>query len=221
MKTTIYIDSRELGAAYIDYLEEIEKVEVIYRQLAAGDILVNGLAIERKTVEDFLLTLQEGRLFTQLRTLKQTYCRQLLLIEGHGMRYHLDKDPFFGLYIRLAAGWQIPIFHTQGAEQTASCILRICHQDSVAPAGPMRARHRNPAWEISSVSLRVLMEIPGIGAKHASTLLEHFRTLDRVFAAEEKELRGVRGIGKTRAASLKAANNPELSKSRTHSQRVA
>lgn len=178
----------------------------MFRQLTAGDVLINGLAIERKTVEDFFLTLKEGRLFTQLRDLKRTYRRQLLLIEGTGLRIHLDNEPFFGVYTRLAAGWQIPILHTHGPEQTAECILRICHQDAVAPAGPIRARPRNPAYEIHSVTMRILLEIPGIGPSHVVALLEYFNTLDRIFTATEKDLRKVRGIGKARAKAIRAAN---------------
>ena len=122
------------------------------------------------------------------------------------MRYHLDQEPFFGLYIRLAAGWQLPVLHTQNAQQTASCLLRICHQDAVASSGPMRCRPRNPAYDLRSVTMRILMEIPGIGWHRAHTLLEHFATLDQIFAADEKALKKVRGIGRIRAKAIIAAN---------------
>lgn len=202
----IEIDSTELGAAYIDYLESSNDVEVQLKCLPVGDIVINGLGIERKTVNDFFLTLQEGRLFEQLRRLKFAYTRQLLLIEGKGMRYHLDKEPWFGLYIRLTAGWQIPILHTQDAEQTATCIHRICRQDEVAPAGPIRPRPRNPAYGARGTALRMLLEIRGIGGTHAAALLRHFGTISALFAASEEELTEVPGIGPTRAAAIREAN---------------
>ncbi|MDC0357372.1 helix-hairpin-helix domain-containing protein [Oligoflexia bacterium] len=204
--TKVYIDYRERRAQYVNYLADGEDLEISYKQLSAGDIWINGLGIERKTVRDFFLTLREGRLFKQLGGLKRTYSRQLLLIEGRGIRRHLDKEPWFGLYLRITAGWQIPIIHTQDSAETALCIVRICKQDAVAPAGPMRPRPRISAYGIGSVGMRMLLEIPGIGPKHASAVLSHFKRLDVIFSATPKELLEIHGIGKKRAEAILRAN---------------
>ena len=81
-----------------------------YRKtLPSGDLLVNDLGIERKLVPDLFLTLNEGRLFQQLRKLKKTYRRHLLLIEGGSHSSKLWNERLLGLMTRLMAGWQIPI----------------------------------------------------------------------------------------------------------------
>jgi ERCC4-type nuclease len=90
MKSIVQIDSTELGARYIEFLQASDELEVRFECLQAGDVLINGLGIERKTVDDLFMTLEEGRLFKQLRKLKFSFSRQLLLIEGRGMRYHLQ-----------------------------------------------------------------------------------------------------------------------------------
>lgn len=203
MTTPIHIDTRELGSLYVDLLQESLSVEI--KTLHSADIVVHDLGIERKTVTDFFLTLQEGRLFQQLKTLKSSYRRQLLLIEGHGMRYHLDQDPSMGLYIRICAGWQIPIIHTQNGEQTATVIKQIFHQDIREPAGPIRPRPRNKRWREPPPSHQMLAVIPGIGPAQAAALLERFSTVTNVLSATTDELRRVHGIGKRRAAAIMEA----------------
>jgi ERCC4-type nuclease len=202
----IIIDSHERGATFVDILEEMHPIEI--RALPAGDILVHDLLIERKSISDFFTTLNEDRLFSQLKKLKDASKRQLLLIEGTGMRYHLDSGSLMGLYIRICAGWQIPIIHTRDGEHTAETILRIYRQDAMAPAGPFRPRPRKHRFRLTETSVRVLTMVPGIGPKHAISLATHFKTLSDIFSASPAELQKVPGIGRLKAAAIMAANKP-------------
>jgi len=204
MNSPIIIDSRERNAEYVDWLSS--ELEVELRLLESGDIIVHDLGIERKTIPDFFATLKEGRLFKQLREMKHRFRRQLLIIEGRGMRLHLDNEPLMALYIRICAGWQIPILHTQDGRHTADVIVKIAKQDVRAPAGPMRPRPRNPAYAIKEPSLRMLTEIPGIGPKRAVALITHFSTISEIMGASESELRRVPGIGRAHAASICEVN---------------
>jgi Fanconi anemia group M protein len=204
MNSPIIIDSRERDAEYVDWLRSDHEVQI--RLLESADIIVHDLAIERKTIPDFFSTLREGRLFKQLREMKRRFRRQLLMIEGRGMRLHLDNEPLMALYIRICAGWQIPIIHTRDGRHTADVIVKIANQDVRAPAGPMRPRPRNPAYAIKEPALRMLTAIPGIGPKRAVALITHFRTISDIMSASESELRKVHGIGRAHAASICAAN---------------
>jgi len=206
MGATILIDSRECESNYVDYLRTDYPVEIKF--LESGDIVVHDLGIERKTVSDFFATLREGRLFPQLHKLKRNFRRQLLIIEGRGMRFHLDDEPLMALYIRICAGWQIPILHTRDGQHTAGVVKRIFDQDTRAPAGPMRPRPRNPAYAIKEPALRVVTAIPGIGPKRAVALISHFRTISAILGASQSELLKVPGIGRVQAASICALNNP-------------
>jgi Fanconi anemia group M protein len=124
------------------------------------------------------------------------------------MRFHLDDEPLMSLYIRICAGWQIPIVHTRDGQHTAYVIKQIAHQDVRAPAGPIKPRPRNPAYAIKEPALRVVTAIPGIGAKRALALISHFGTISAILGASESELRKVPGIGLTHAASICAVNKP-------------
>ncbi len=202
----LVIDSRERGACYIDSLRETHAVEIVY--LDAGDIIVHDLGIERKTIDDFFRTLGAGQLFPQLRKLKRAFRRQMLLIEGIGMRYHLDNDELMGLYTRICAGWQIPIVHTRDGEHTAQVIRQIYTQDVQEPAGIARFRPRHPASRMQETSLRMLTAIPGLGPKRAVALIRHFGQISSILGASEDELCKVPGIGRTRARGVVRANSP-------------
>jgi len=204
MNSPIIIDSRERDAEYVDWLRSNQEVQI--KLLESADIIVHDLAIERKTIPDFFSTLREGRLFKQLREMKHRFPRQLLIIEGRGMRLHLDNEPLMALYIRICAGWQIPILHTRDGRHTADVIVQIANQDVRAPAGLMRPRPRNPAYATKEPSLRMLTEIPGIGPKRAVALITHFSTISAIMSASESELRKVPGIGRTHAASICEVN---------------
>lgn len=146
--TPITIDSRERDAAYVALLGEKHLITI--RTLPVGDIIIHDLGIERKTIDDLFFTLQEGRLFSQLRELKR--------------------------------------------------------QDIREPSAPRRPRPRNPLFALLNPALLMLTAIPGIGAKHACALLEHFGTVDKVLTASAKDLRKVRGIGKEKAAQIARVN---------------
>ena len=210
MRQQITVDSRERGAEYLDYLDDTLLIDI--KLLDAGDIVVNGLGIERKTIADFFMTLKEGRLFSQLQRLKRGYIRQLLLIEGRGMRFHLDNEPLMALYVRICAGWQIPLVHTRDGKHTAQVIKQIASQDITESAGPIRPRPRNSAYKIKEPVLRLLTSIPGIGTKRAVALITHFRSVDSIMGANESQLLEVPGIGPSHAASIMSVNQPFRSK---------
>jgi Fanconi anemia group M protein len=116
------------------------------------------------------------------------------------MRYHLDDKETMGIYIRICAGWQIPILHTRDGAHTAKVIRRIVHQDTCASAGVAQRRPRRKIR--THPALEVLKGIEGIGENRALKLLTHFGSLGDVFRASVKELRAVKGIGTRRAEQI-------------------
>ena len=90
---TITIDSNERGARYTTLLESDDLFVVEFRRLDVGDIEVGDLIIERKTEDDFIASMKNGRLFRQLILMKRLYRRRALLIElgastGRWNRFH-------------------------------------------------------------------------------------------------------------------------------------
>ena len=57
------------------------EIEVEIKNLPVADFLINNIAIERKTVSDFISSMLNRRLLTQLEEINQ-YEKKLLIIEG-------------------------------------------------------------------------------------------------------------------------------------------
>jgi len=93
------IKKKELGKIIVDNRERNSLVpsllmkrgfEVEWKQLPVGDYIVNGVAVERKTVSDLKGSIINKRIISQLLELKQ-FDKHLLLVEGI-----LDEDLYNG-----------------------------------------------------------------------------------------------------------------------------
>src|SRR3989338_11228837 len=81
-KIKIIVDNREKNSLVISELMNMG-FELEFTQLAVGDYIVNGVAIERKTISDFKSSIINKRIMQQLQELKQ-HNKCLLIIEGIG-----------------------------------------------------------------------------------------------------------------------------------------
>lgn len=78
----LIVDSRESTSGLIQLLTE-RGAEVVLEELECGDyILADGIAVERKTAEDFAGSIIDRRLFVQIALLKDAYERVYVLVEG-------------------------------------------------------------------------------------------------------------------------------------------
>ena len=64
-RITVIADDREIKSEVIHFLLEMKNVSVAIKRLSLGDYLVdNRLLFERKTLNDFALSIIDGRLFS-------------------------------------------------------------------------------------------------------------------------------------------------------------
>jgi Fanconi anemia group M protein len=65
-RIAVIVDDRESKSEVIKFLSETKNVSVGIKRLSLGDYLVdNRLVFERKTLNDFALSIIDGRLFSQ------------------------------------------------------------------------------------------------------------------------------------------------------------
>ena len=80
LKQKVIIDYREKNSLVVSELVKLG-FEVEIKELKVADYLVKDVAIERKTVSDFISSMINQRLRSQLEELQQ-YPNKLLIIEG-------------------------------------------------------------------------------------------------------------------------------------------
>jgi len=177
--------------------------EIELKELKVADYLVNGLAIERKTIDDFISSMINKRLLNQLEELQQ-YPNKLLIIEG--LRYqelYDDKNihkphsnSIKGFLLSILLRHKVPIIFTKDQEDTASFISILAKKKKQEM--PIRANKKT--LNKKEQQQLILEGFPGIGAKTAKKLLKEFKSIQNIINAKESELTKV--IGK-KAESFK------------------
>lgn len=186
-------------------LLEARGLAVERRRLAPADLVVGPVGIERKTVGDFHASLIDKRLFEQAIRLKETYPQAALLLEGDLSLVEERRHPraSWGALLALALDLDIAILPTPSKEASAdllAVLARRVGRERGERGDPVRFKPRmlGPHAEQKFA----VQGLPGIGDVVSENLLAHFGTVRRVFAASEKELLRVAGMGKLRARDV-------------------
>ncbi len=199
----VYVDSREMKSEVVRRLYEMG-VTVRVRNLEAGDyVLSDRVAVERKTVDDFVESIVDKRLFEQLLKLKMYYYKPILIIEGINIYKRLNPNAIRGALATVAVDMGIPIIQTSNAEETAELIVAIARREQEG-----KEREVSPHVGKTKRTLReqqeyVVSAISEIGPVLARNLLEHFQTIERIATASEDELMKVPKIGRKIARRIR------------------
>jgi ERCC4-type nuclease len=188
-KQKIFIDYREKKSMVASELIKLG-YEVEFLELKVGDYLVNNIAIERKTVSDFISSMINKRLSKQLEELQQ-YENKLLLIEGIE-EHELYSDNSEGMNANAIRGFllsillkhKIPIIFTKNTEDTAKFIDVLARKKEVESSLNATKKSFNKKEQMQFI----LEGFPGIGPKTAKKLLEKFKTIKNIFSASPEEL---------------------------------
>ncbi len=204
-KLKVVADHREEASGVIQELKELE-VEVDIRQLKVGDfILSDRVGIERKSVGDFLQSIVDKRLMLQARSLKETFDRPVLIIEGKGLynRRAIHPNAICGALAALAVDIGIPLLPTIDEKETASTLVAIAKREQILENREIAIRGKQKKLTLTESQRYIVEGLPGVSAVLAKRLLKHFVSVEKTMCASEKELQQVRGIGKEKAKEIK------------------
>jgi ERCC4-type nuclease len=204
----IRADSSEYSSGVPDLLAELGAT-VVNGPLEAGDYLVCGRTlVERKTVPDFTQSLYAGRLFDQIKRLKQASDEVLLVIEG-GKWYFSQVQPkaVRMAFLSLLVSWKMPVVFTKDCMCTAALLAELGEKELHRKSGfsTHRLFHRSKKKSLCSIEdarMRLVSEIPGVGPVLAVKLMERFQTVRALSEASEADISSVYGVGKQKAAKI-------------------
>jgi len=207
---SITIDHREKFSHVPDLLQEAG-IELCYKTMKAGDYLVNDqILIERKTANDFALSMLSGRLFRQCSKLRATGLVCLIIVEGNPLDtlHNISAEALQGALLSVMVRWQIPVYMVKDKNETVKTMIRVAAQN-------MKAESNFAAWQKGGRKTRnsqvyFLRSLPSIGPKLALQLLKTFGSVVQIINASQKELQAVEGIGKQKAEKLYEFFNTEV-----------
>ncbi len=207
----IIVDNREYRSNVIRFLSG-KDVEIESQQLDVGDyVLSSRIGVERKEVDDFLNSLIGGKLFFQMRKLRDAYSRPVLILEGEDLltKRNISHNAIFGSLVSIIVDFGIPIIATKSAHETADLLYVMANREQ--KEGNKAVAIRGEKWSMSAhEQQQFIMEgLPNVSAVLAKRLLQNFGSVKAVVNASEEELCTVQGIGKNIAAEIVKILNSE------------
>lgn len=182
--------------------------EVDFQELKVADYIVKDVAIERKTIQDFISSMINNRLRNQLQELQQ-YKNKILIIEGFDeQELYNDRNSngvhansIRGFMLSIVLKYKVPIIFTKNYEDTARFILVLSKKaTSEMPLNP-RKKSLNQKQQMQYI----LESFPGVGPKTAKKLLQEFSSIKNIINAPAKRLEKV--LGKKAECFKKIAEN--------------
>ena len=123
----IYCDNREMKSKVYPILKN--RCVIQEKNLDVGDYLLSErTGAERKSVQDFVQSITDGRLFSQLAAMKGTFECPLLIIEGEdlfGTPVKMHPNAIRGAVASVAVEFAVPILWTKNALETAEMLFSI------------------------------------------------------------------------------------------------
>ena len=209
----IVADYRERASEVYGRLEADGTMILELALLRVGDYVVDdAVRVERKTLDDFQVSLIDGRLFRQANRLCRAAEPAVFIVEGvrSRRRVGVGRRQLQGALLVLRLVFGLQVIRARDADETVWLLKAISRQVHRRMAHGLAARRSNPR-DGHARRIHVLASCPGIGPGRAELLLEHFGSLARVFSATPAELQRVRGIGEKTARGLSAFVAHEVS----------
>ena len=211
LKPVLKIDFSEQRSGIINELTNLNKQIVCELcNLATGDYQIGDkIIVERKTLNDFLVSVKNGRIFQQAYRMAQTEMNGLIILEGDKSMVDsrgMSRRAIQGALIHLTVFIGIPVIRSQNIHETASLLIDIlsqCQRQELP-------RKKNIISGIKGLRINkkqrqklfLIQNLPGIGIKRGITLLRNFSTFENILNATPEDLVKVEGIGYKLGSSI-------------------
>ena len=219
----IFMDHRERSSGIKKELIK-KDIEVIEKQLVLADFVIKTknlnnefltVGIERKTINDFLNSIIDKRIITQLIDLKKHFDSQLLIIEGEENIYEIRNfhpNAIRGMLASIAIDFQVPILHTRNHKDTANLLAIIAKRLEKPRSLPSLLKKRKPQ-NIKQQQEFIVESLPGIGPTLSKSLLKKFKTIKNIISAKEEDLKKVKKLGPRKIGNIKKVLEKKYKKS--------
>jgi Fanconi anemia group M protein len=204
----IVVDQRELDSTIARDLSKREDYRTRLETLAVGDyVLSDRVAVERKSVEDFLDTLTGGdrSLFEQVGDLSRHYARPVVVVEGgdlYGSR-NVHPDAIRGALSALVVDFGVSVLRTEDEADTADLLAVVARREQETRDRTVSVHGDKGSKTLAEQQEYVVSAIADVGPVTARSLLEHFGTVEAVMTAREADLREVDGVGDVTAERIR------------------
>ncbi len=206
-KPVIFVDKRERSSNITRHLKEFD-LEIREKQLEVGDyILSDRVCCERKTIQDFLQSITNQRIFRQLESLASSYEKPILILEGNQdtlfTERNMHANTIRGVLASVAIDYGIPIIWTQNSMETAAQLNWIAKREQELEKREIQIRSNKKNSCLSEQQEFLISGLPHVSNTLSRRLLERFKTPKRVFTARAEQLLKIDKIGEKKAEKIR------------------
>lgn len=202
----VVADEREKASGVPEELSKLD-IRVYFSRLPVADyVLSPETAVERKSVQDLVTSVYDGRLFYQAARLFASFARPYLLIEGDSKEVEKiakNLKSYYGAIANVTMAYGLRVLYTANPKETAMAIAELLAHSRAKPFVKIPAQVPSKAKSVSQQQLYLLSSLPGVGRRLAEKLLLKYGTPRRVMNLTAGELAMTAGIGWKRAERIK------------------
>lgn len=196
-KLLIRADSRETRSGVTQLLQKSALLRVEFEELPIGDfVLSQEVCVERKEATDFVNSILDKRIFGQVASMKASFLRPVVIIEGDvfNTRSAISKEALLGALSWLSVIEGVGTIYTRSAAETAAFLEVMCRhaQNGLGYEIPLRGSKPKNLDVLAQYSVE---RLPSVGPTTAKKLLQHFGSVRGVYGATAAQLQAVKGVG--------------------------
>ncbi|MFX1343975.1 MAG: DEAD/DEAH box helicase [Promethearchaeota archaeon] len=199
----IICDNRETASSVVRNLS-LMGINLKLEQLSVGDYIISErVGIERKSSQDFSDSIKDGRLFKELKNLRDTFERSILILEEDPFENSsLNENAIYGAISSIILNLGVTIYKTKNAKETAMFLYQLAKKEQLDSSSSLKLRFDKAPIETSRLLEYVVAGIPGVNTTRAKNLLKEFQTLQNIFSADIPDLTKIENIGKKIAQEI-------------------
>ena len=209
----VTIDSREPSDTHAYFLRHEDVADIETKELPTADVLVGGVAFERKTPEDFAGAVMddETNIYDQAERMCEAYDHCYIVVEGSVADFerlthtNIPAKALRGAAASLTARYCPVLFVGDGDEEAdKQRLVDMCMR--IGRKHNENATHTfikgSAAGDGTPVAQRMYGCIEGVGPSTAEQLHEAYPTVESLTGATIEGLQAIEGIGEEKAKSI-------------------
>ena len=126
--------------------------------------------MERKEANDFTGSIKDGRLFQQVRGLKELYEMPVVLIEGNAFESGIKYRSLLGVITSLIVDWRVGVLFSHDIGESAEYIRSLCYREQVERTKGIIVHRGKKPEPLHESQLFVIAGYPGVMGELANRI---------------------------------------------------
>ncbi len=214
-KVVIHVDHREKANRVIKELLELD-VDVNLKPIEYSDYaLSKRVGVEFKTVDDFVNSIIDGRLMSQVKGLKRNFERPIIIIEGETDIYsvrNMHPNAIRGMISNIIVSYGVPLLQTKNPKETAAIMKIIAKREQFGETKDFEMHFEKKRGSLKEKIEYIVSSIPGVGINTAKDLLKKFSSIKSISNAKEDKLKQASKVGDKTAKTIREVFDSDYNK---------